>query len=228
MRVTRHLGAALFVALFAMAGPVHAQTYFPFGSVNIGTSSTSVRVGPVGCAVATSDPTFTTGQVYPFSCTTDGKLRITGPVTISGTPSVTASIAPGATVAIENLAPSADSVYAATPCYLVSAASTNSTNCKAAAGNFYGIVRAVNATTTIYYLRLYNLASAPTCSSATGFVESVPIPPAVAAGAAGGIAAIEVIPTYYSAGIGFCLTGGSSSTDNSNAATGIFVKLLLK
>jgi len=109
-------------------------------------------------------------------------------------------------------------------CYLQSAASTNATNCKASGGNFFGI-RALNTTTTIYYLRMYNLATAPTCSSATGFVESIPIPPAPAAGQAGGIVAVPPIPVAYTTGIGFCLTGGSSSTDNTNAATGVFLAL---
>jgi hypothetical protein len=109
-------------------------------------------------------------------------------------------------------------------CYLQSAASTNATNCKASAGNFYG-VRAINTTATLYYLRLYNLSSAPTCSSATGFIESIPIP-ANTTGA--GIVAIEIIPTGYTTGIGFCFTGGGSSTDNTNAATGVYLKILYK
>jgi hypothetical protein len=32
----------------------------------------------------------------------------------------------------------------------------------------------------------------------------------------------------YSSGIGFCLTGGGSSTDNTNAATGVYLALLYK
>ena len=112
-------------------------------------------------------------------------------------------------------------------CTLVSAASTNATNCKASAGNIYGF-RFVNTTTTVYYLRLYNLTTAPTCSSATGFIESIPIPPAGASGQAGGIVAIEAFGEGYSTGIGFCFTGGSSSTDATNAATGVFGTILYK
>jgi hypothetical protein len=116
---------------------------------------------------------------------------------------------------------------AALRCILTSAASTNATNCKANPGNLYGF-RFLNTTTTIYYLRLYNLAAAPTCSSATGFVETVPIPPAGAAGQAGGIVSIEPFGEAYTTGIGFCFTGGSSSTDNTNAATGVFGTILYK
>jgi len=112
-------------------------------------------------------------------------------------------------------------------CTLVSAASTNATNCKAFPGNVYGF-RFVNTTTTIYYLRLYNLAAAPTCSSSTGFVESIPIPPAGASGQAGGIVSMEPMGEAYSTGIGFCFTGGSSSTDNTNAAIGVFGTILYR
>ena len=113
---------------------------------------------------------------------------------------------------------------AAVGCYLQSAASTNSTNCKASAGNFYG-VRAVNTTATLYYLRLYNASGAPTCSSATGFIESIPIP-ASATGA--GIMAVVPLPINYTTGIAFCFTGGGSSTDNTNAATGVYLTIYYK
>lgn len=108
---------------------------------------------------------------------------------------------------------------------LQSAASTNATNVKASAG----VIKAmnlINTTTTIYYLRMYNLATSPTCSSATGFVRTWPVPPAGAAGGAGGIAInLGAGGTTFSTGIAFCLTGGPTSTDNTNAATGVFVNL---
>jgi hypothetical protein len=108
--------------------------------------------------------------------------------------------------------------------YTTSAASTNATNVKASAGNLYSI-SAINTTTTIFYLRLYNLSSAPTCSSATGFVETIPVPPASAAGNAGGFVRSLAVPQAYGTGIGFCITGGGSSTDNTNAATGVYVTI---
>jgi hypothetical protein len=117
--------------------------------------------------------------------------------------------------------PSTSSSDATSDCAIVSAASTNSTNCKGSAGNFYGY-EIYNTTTTVYYLRLYNASGAPTCSSATGFIRSIPIPPAAAAGGVGGAVVYPVYAVNYSTGIAFCLTGGSSSTDNTNAAVGIF------
>lgn len=110
------------------------------------------------------------------------------------------------------------------PCYITSAASTNSTNCKASAGNVYSY-QLINTTATLYYLRMYNLSSAPTCSSATGFVRTIPIP-ASATGA--GITIPQDVGEGFATGIGFCLTGGGSSTDNTNAATGVYVTILYK
>jgi len=85
-----------------------------------------------------------------------------------------------------------------------------------------------NTTTTIYYLRMYNLASAPTCSSATGFVESIPIPPAGAAGQAGGRERIQNIGQAFTTGISYCITASSGSTANDAAAAGVFVTILYK
>jgi hypothetical protein len=123
--------------------------------------------------------------------------------------------------------PSAASGDALTECVVLSAASTNSTACKASAGNLYSY-ELYNTTTTVYYLRLYNLAAGPTCSSATGFIRSIPIPPAAAAGGVGGMVSNGTFGVAYSTGIAYCLTGGSSSTDNTNAATGIFGSIKVK
>lgn len=112
-------------------------------------------------------------------------------------------------------------------CYIVSAASTNSNSCKGSAGNLYGY-EIFNTTTTVYYLRLYNSSGAPTCSSATGFIRSIPIPPAAASGQTGGAVSYPAVALGYSTGIGYCITGGSSSTDNTNAAVGIFGQILYK
>lgn len=123
-------------------------------------------------------------------------------------------------------APDTTSTVAATGCYLVSTASTNATNCKASAGNVYGY-RVVNTTAVVYYLRMYNASGTPTCSSATGFIESIPIP-ASSSSTGAGIVQISNIPIQYGTGIAFCFTGGSSSTDNTNAAVGVFGAIIFK
>ncbi len=117
--------------------------------------------------------------------------------------------------------PTAYSAGGADTCYITSAASTNSTNCKASAGTVYDL-SVVNTTATLFYLRLYNLSSAPTCSSATGFVESIPVP---ASTSGAGIVRTFPVGRNYGTGIGFCLTGGGSSTDNTNAATGVYLSI---
>lgn len=110
-------------------------------------------------------------------------------------------------------------------CYFPSAASNNAQFCKASAGNLYAI-HVTNTTTTNYFLRLYNLTAAPTCSSATGFVETIP---ALGAAANGGVnGRVNDPPQAFTTGIAFCMTGGSSSTDNTNAATGVTITLLYK
>ena len=120
--------------------------------------------------------------------------------------------------------PTAATTDSTSSCVLQSGASTNSTSCKGSAGNVYGIY-IINTTTTNYFLRMYNSASAPTCSSATGFIETIPALGGAANG--GGIARVQVAQSYGT-GIGFCLTGGGSSTDNTNAATGVYVTILYK
>lgn len=103
---------------------------------------------------------------------------------------------------------------------LQSAATTNATLIKNAAGTLCGGF-AINTTSTLYYLRLYNLTTAPTCSSATGFVMSIPIPASTTG--AGVVFNFGPYGGAFATGIGFCLTGGGSSTDNTSAATGVFV-----
>lgn len=106
-----------------------------------------------------------------------------------------------------------------------SAATTNSTNIKASAGTWCG-GKGINTTATLYYLRLYNSASAPTCSSATNFVATIPIP--ASASGAGTDLSFGTFGADFSAGISFCLTGGPTSTDNTAAATGVFLAYATK
>ena len=180
-------------------------------------STTSGQKGNLGlCAVTTSSPSYTTAQTDPCSLDTSGNLR----VAVTNTPTVTANAGTG-NFQIQPV-PSSASANALTGCYLQSAATTNATNCKASSGNFYG-VRAINTTATIYYLRMYNTSAAPTCSSATGFIESIPVP-ANASGA--GFAFLQPYPINYSTGVSFCFTGGGSSTDNTSAATGVYISVL--
>lgn len=112
-----------------------------------------------------------------------------------------------------------------TPGGLQSAATTNATSIKASAGTLCGGM-AINTTASIYYARLYNLAAAPTCSSETGFVATIPIPASTTG--SGTLIDFGTFGASFSTGIALCLTGGPSSTDDTNAATGVFLTYAFK
>lgn len=142
----------------------------------------------------------------------------------------TAQVTSSGTVKITNYDSSGNEIVIPTAgltSYTAAGASTNSTSVKGSAGTVYGY-SLTNTTATIYYLRMYNSSSAPTCNSATGYVATIPIPPASAAGGAGGREITKNIGQAFTTGVGFCITGGSSSTDNTNAAAGVFVEILYK
>jgi hypothetical protein len=163
--------------------------------------------------------------------TASGSQRVTiasdSTGTVAATQSGTWTVQPGNTANTTAwlVQPVPGTANGASTCVVQSAASTNATNCKNAAGLIYGL-EVVNTTSTIYYLRLYNLSTSPTCSSATGFIRTVPIPHASGAGA--GIANFYTVGETYGTGIGFCLTAGGSSTDNSSAAVGVFITIHYK
>jgi hypothetical protein len=171
---------------------IQAVDYTHDAALSLGTTS-----GPLGmCRTSAARPTVATGDTRAFAiwCNQYGAIH---------------------TIATDNAGNPATNV---TPYFLTSAASTNSTNVKNAAGSVY-YIHVTNTTGTTYYLRLYNLSAAPTCSSATGFIESIPI-----LGTSPNGRALSVGMTFGT-GIGFCLTGGGSSTDNTNAATGVYISL---
>lgn len=112
-----------------------------------------------------------------------------------------------------------------TPCYVKSGTGTvndtsNHANCKSSAGTFLGS-RAINTSATLAYLRLYNLAGDPTCSSSTGFVESIPIP-----ASATGAGYIDVMSNFnYDTGIAYCVTGGGANNNNDAPPAGVYITL---
>jgi hypothetical protein len=108
--------------------------------------------------------------------------------------------------------------------YAAAAASTNATAVKASPGTVYHYSLS-NSTATVYYLRMYNLAAAPTCSSSTGFIESIPIP---ASTTVGGREREQVIGQAFTTGVAYCITGGAANNDNTNAAVGVLVTIIYK
>jgi hypothetical protein len=114
---------------------------------------------------------------------------------------------------------SSQSTTADTPCYINngvgSTAAVTSGSCRNRSGRFLG-GRIVNTSATPAFLRLYNLATVPICSSSEGFQESIPIPPNYS-----GI--VDTNSNYfYNTGVGYCLTGGGTNNNNTPAPAGVF------
>ena len=112
-----------------------------------------------------------------------------------------------------------------TPYGYASSASNNAVNIKSSVATLCSL-NVFNTTATIYYLRLYNLASAPTCSSATGFVKSIPIPASTSG--AGAALDLGAFGEAYATGLGFCITAEGSSTGNTSAVTGLYLSASYK
>lgn len=121
--------------------------------------------------------------------------------------------------------PAATVTNGCTPGVYRSAASTNATNIKASAGVLCKLVL-TNTTATVYWVRMYNLASAPTCSSGTGEVAAYPVPASTTG--AGVAVPIGAFGEAYATGIGFCITGGEAATNTTNAATGVKINYSYK
>jgi hypothetical protein len=114
----------------------------------------------------------------------------------------------------------------AKPRKFLSAASTNATSVTARATKLHGIL-VINTTPTLYYLKFYDKASAPTVGTDVP-VLTVPIP-ASATGA--GIAAADVggaDGAQFYLGLAFALTAGIADSDTANAATGVAINLFTR
>lgn len=130
----------------------------------------------------------------------------------------------GSPARAQQIYPTANPVGGGTPFHYLSTASTNA-NLVGSSGqhNLY-MISVINTTTTVYYLKLYDVASAPTCNS-SAVVQTFAIP--FGASNAGGGAVISIpLGIQFANGLGFCITGGSADSDNSNAATGITLSLV--
>lgn len=113
-------------------------------------------------------------------------------------------------------------VQCAAPLHFLSAASTNSTLVRGAPAALYSVV-AVNTTAAIYYLKLYDKATAPTCGTDVP-VATYPIPFG-SASSGGGFVIGRGTAAGFNNGLGFCLTGGIADNDVANAAAGIAINL---
>ena len=107
---------------------------------------------------------------------------------------------------------------------IFSAASNNAAYVKASPGNIYSIT-VTQSTTTAMELKLYNTTAAPTCSSGTGLIDLIPIPPNATIP---GYHLIYPVGRYFSTGISYCLVAfgaPASATDSGNAAAGVTLSM---
>lgn len=198
-----------------------------------GTVYAAASAGPLGMAVRKdSAGAFTgviDGDITPLQTTSNGSLRtaIDGTVTV-GSHAVTnagtfATQESGAALTALQLLDNVET--GSTPAPVVSAATTNATSVKANAGRLLGI-HVLNTTATLQYIRFYDLAAAPTCSSATGHAFSMPIP----ASTSGAGIDMNFGPSgiAFTTGIAYCITGGPTSTDNTAAIVGSYGVLTYK
>lgn len=102
--------------------------------------------------------------------------------------------------------------------YLTSAATTNGVNVKASAGNVYSII-ATNTNAAVRYLRLYNVAGAPTVGT-TATKSCVAIP------GNGGIVVPLANSLAFTTGIAISLTTGAADT-NTGAVAADEIKLTI-
>jgi hypothetical protein len=107
------------------------------------------------------------------------------------------------------------------PLKWLSAATTNSTLVKSGNTVLNALVP-INTTVALYYLKLYNKATAPTCGTDTP-LWTVPIP--FGASNSGSGVALPTGGLQFPLGLGFCLTGGIADNDTTNAATGVAINM---
>lgn len=213
-----------FVATLQLEGTTDGVTYVPITGLLRGTALTTALI---------TGPGVISAEVSGFS-----SVRVRASAFTSGTPTLTPrfSVSPGP-VKITNPLPAganniggvsvtAVTTGGATPYHFITTASTNATLISTGAHTLYSLtVTGLNATAG--YVRIYDLAGAPTCSSSTGAVHTYPV--IGSATQQGGM--IIPLPSQgelYANGIGFCATGGSADNDNTSGPSGIVINASYK
>jgi hypothetical protein len=130
--------------------------------------------------------------------------QISGTQPVSGT--VTANIGTGTNaIGDVGLQARANATGAASITNIVAAASTNATSIKASAGRVLGWTFTNNAT-AVRYVKLHNIATAPTAGA--GVVATIPVPPN------GGVASLTIPQGMaFATGIGLTIVTGAPATD---------------
>lgn len=169
---------------FAVQATLAAETTKVIGTVNIAATQTLATVTTVGAVTAITN-------ALPTGTNSIGNIG-----TVSTVTSVAAST------------PAVTTTTAAT---LSSAATTNATSVKAAAGNLYSVT-ASNVGAAAVFLKLFNLATAPTPGTSVPFL-TIPIAPSGIANVQFGAQGIRM-----SIGIGFTITNLVTDADTTAIA----------
>lgn len=192
--------AAAFPANGTAIGGQQGSNLAPF--LLDGSGNLKVNIAAGGVASILDNGTFTAGSTNGlplFGVFNDSISNLTSGS--AGSPRVTASRQ-------LYVAPQANVIGGWTPFQLLSAATTNATSVKGAAGSIGSIICG-NVGSTVAYLKLYNKASAPTVGTDTP-VHTIMIP-----GNTAGAGFAYPIPAglSFSTGIAFAVTGLMIATD---------------
>lgn len=99
-------------------------------------------------------------------------------------------------------------------------AATNNATLVLGRASYVNLIVAVNTTATVYYLKFYNKATAPTCGTDVP-VLVLPVPP----NSAQPLQIPAPLGLNFPAGVGFCLVAGIADNDNTVAATGVAINV---
>lgn len=184
------------------------------GGVADESTSSGQTSAKISCNVVSGSQSYTAGKTDPATCLPTGEIKtaMTQPL-------------PAGTNVIGGTNPAAAATGGATPGHFLSAATNNSTSVKGSAGTLYTL-EVVQTTTTLGDLRLYDSAAAPTCSSATGVVKNYAVQSN--ATSPGFIIDFGAAGIAFANGIGICLTGAVSDSDNTSFVTGVQVNYSFK
>ncbi len=210
---------------------------------------------PVVSSCGTPPQTYSAGASYPLTQDTTGKLCTGasggggGAVTIADGADVALGLTTQAACAAYNTSgcsllqvarlqafemtqaatvnPTANATGGATPYHHYSAttAGGDTQNVKNAAGTIYWLSWS-NTTAVTMEIKLYNLSSAPTCSSATGVVSNIVVP--ANASAPGALTSLGSTGMNFSTGISFCIVAVGAppaDTDATAATAGLVINL---
>lgn len=198
-------GTYNFAAIFEALG-IDGTTWYPMQVVKVNAPETT-----------TSHAVVNGVQAYETSCNTVAKVRVRlTAFTSAGVHSVGIS---GSSAEIEPT-PTVQQALGGSNISVTSAASTNATLVKNAAGNLLELT-AYNPTATAGYLKLYNKATAPTVGTDIP-VLTIPLP-VTAPGTPAVALNFGQIGKRFSAGIAMAITAAAVATDTGVTVAGIQV-----